>query len=82
MLSSLFRVVLRPLLLVAAVVVVTALFADRGPVPFPYILGAVLPASLLAICIGWKRRSVFAASEQERANPSVETLFRPGSQRA
>ena len=41
-----------------------------------------LPTSLLALCIGWKRRTVFSANDQERANPSVEALFKSGSHRA
>ncbi|MBO0699702.1 MAG: PAS domain-containing protein [Zavarzinella sp.] len=62
--SSVSRFVVRPLLLVAAVGTVTVLFADREPVPFSYILGAVLPASLMAVFLF--RRSVRQQVEQER----------------
>lgn len=41
-----------------------------------------LPASLLALCIGWKRRAVFALNDLERATPAVGALFKAESQRA
>jgi PAS domain S-box-containing protein len=64
MLAPLVHFGLRPLLFVAAVVVVVVLFRDRDPVPFPYILAAVLPASLLAVFLF--RRSVREQVERER----------------
>jgi PAS domain S-box-containing protein len=59
-----WRFVFRLLLLLAAIVLVAFLCAERGPVPFPYVLGAVLPASVLAVYLF--RRSVHQEVEDER----------------
>jgi LemA protein len=41
-----------------------------------------VPTSLLALCIGWKRRTVFSTGEPERATPSVRALFEADSKGA
>ena len=62
-----FRSVIRPLLLVAGLVVVTLAFADREPVPFHYVLAGVLPACLLAVLL-FRRSLQAGAGELARHN--------------
>src|SRR5262249_39115209 len=53
-----------PLLLLGAVVLITGVFADWEPVPFPHLLIGILPACLLAVLLF--RNSLRAAAEEER----------------
>ena len=64
MLSPTFRLVLRSVLLVAVVVAAAVLLSGHDPVPFPYLLAGVLPASLLTLFL--LRRSVRDQVERER----------------
>lgn len=41
-----------------------------------------IPASFLALSIGWKRRAVFSTAESERVTPNVGALFKAESQGA
>src|SRR5262245_48560324 len=62
--ASFLRHMVRPLLLLGAVVLITGVFADWEPVPFPHLLIGILPACLLAVLLF--RNSLRAAAEEER----------------
>jgi PAS domain S-box-containing protein len=63
---SVSRAVFRPLLLVVGLAGATVAFARLGPVPFPYLLAAIVPACLLGVLL--IRRSGFrTVAERERA---------------
>jgi two-component system, cell cycle sensor histidine kinase and response regulator CckA len=61
----LLRPVARPLLLVGGLVAVTVAFADRDPVPFPYLL-AVIVAACLAGVVVVRRSVVRTVADRER----------------
>lgn len=60
----LLRNVARPLVLIAAVVVVTIVLADRDAVPFPILLATIVPACLLGVFL--LRRSMRNENEHDR----------------
>jgi len=62
--ASFVRRIVRPLLLIAAVVLITGVFANWQPVPFPHLLIGILPACMLAVVLF--RNSMRAAAEEER----------------
>ena len=64
MLTSLVRSSGRPVLLAAAAAVAAGFLADRGPVPFPYLVAGLVPACLLVVVL--LRRSVRDEIERER----------------
>ncbi|HEX3146774.1 MAG TPA: PAS domain-containing protein [Gemmataceae bacterium] len=52
--------VFRPIVLVVAVIALAVLFADRDPVPFPYLLAGIVPSCLLGVWlvqIGMRREA-------------------------
>jgi two-component system cell cycle sensor histidine kinase/response regulator CckA len=61
---ALVKQLLRPLLLIGAVLLVAAIFTDFDPVPFRLLLAATVPACLLAILLF--RGSLRASVEEER----------------
>src|SRR6476620_4991446 len=62
--ASFLRQIIRPLLLIGAMVLITGVFADWEPIPFPHLLIGTLPACLLAVLLF--RNSMRAAAEEER----------------
>jgi two-component system, cell cycle sensor histidine kinase and response regulator CckA len=63
--TSLFRAVIRPGLLVGGLVAVTLAFANRSPVPFPYLLAGIVPACLVAV-VFFRWSLLRSAADRER----------------